>query len=69
MEECPGHFGHIQLAKRVYHVGMMPYLLKTLRCICFNCSQLLIAREKDGIQYKTLSKCKNAKLKFDYAYK
>ncbi len=25
---CPGHFGHIELAKPVYHIGFMPFLLK-----------------------------------------
>lgn len=23
MAECPGHFGHIDLAKPVYHIGMV----------------------------------------------
>lgn len=23
MAECPGHFGYIELAKPVFHVGMM----------------------------------------------
>ncbi len=22
MQECPGHFGHIELAKPVYHIGV-----------------------------------------------
>ena len=38
MEECPGHFGHIELAQRVYHVGLLPYILMILRCVCFKCS-------------------------------
>ncbi len=29
---CPGHFGHIELAKPVYHIGFMPFLLKVLFC-------------------------------------
>ena len=53
LDECPGHFGHISLAKRVYHVGLLPYLLKTLRCICFNCSQLLVPKESNA--HKLLS--------------
>jgi DNA-directed RNA polymerase II subunit RPB1 len=28
MAECPGHFAHIELAKPVYHIGMLDCLLK-----------------------------------------
>lgn len=39
---CPGHFGHIVLAKPVYHIHFFPIVKKVLRCICYNCSSLLI---------------------------
>jgi DNA-directed RNA polymerase II subunit RPB1 len=68
MEECPGHFGHIELAKRVYHVGLLTYLQKVMRTICFNCSRLLIGRDKDSREYKFLVTCKSAKQKFNYIY-
>jgi len=68
MEECPGHFGHIELAKRVYHCGLLTYLVKVLRSICFNCSKLLIARDKTQQEYKFLMSCKSAKHKFNYVY-
>ncbi|XP_032236944.2 DNA-directed RNA polymerase II subunit RPB1-like [Nematostella vectensis] len=42
MTECPGHFGHIELAKPVFHVGFMTKIVKTLRCVCFYCSKLLV---------------------------
>ena len=42
MTTCPGHFGHIELAKPVYHVGYLTKILKLLRCCCFFCSKLLI---------------------------
>ena len=35
-EQCPGHFGHIELAKPVYHVGFIEECRKILKCICFN---------------------------------
>lgn len=38
--ECPGHFGHIKLAKPVYHIGFIETVAKVLRCICFNCGKL-----------------------------
>lgn len=42
MSECPGHFGHIELAKPVYHVGFYKMIIKCLRCVCFYCSKLLV---------------------------
>ena len=43
MTECPGHFGHIELAKPVYHIGFLTKTMKILRCVCFFCSKLLVA--------------------------
>ncbi|ELU15060.1 hypothetical protein CAPTEDRAFT_170227 [Capitella teleta] len=42
MSECPGHFGHVDLAKPVYHVGFLTKTIKVLRCFCFFCSKLLV---------------------------
>ena len=39
--ECPGHFGHIELAKPMYHLSFINNVLKTLRCVCFSCSSIL----------------------------
>jgi len=41
MAECPGHFGHMELAKPVFHIGFIDTVLKILRCVCFHCSKLL----------------------------
>ena len=43
MATCPGHFGHIELAKPVFHIGVLPKIIKVLRCVCFHCSKLLIS--------------------------
>lgn len=64
MEECPGHFGHIVLNRRVYHIGYLTYLLKTLRCVCFNCSRLLLGKSEDD----KLLKVQNNKVKFNHCY-
>jgi DNA-directed RNA polymerase II subunit RPB1 len=45
MEACPGHFGHIALHSPIYHPGLLTYLVKILRTVCFNCSKLLIHKE------------------------
>ena len=39
--KCPGHFGHIELVKPMFHVGFMNKIINVLRCVCFNCSKLL----------------------------
>ena len=39
----PGHFGHIELARTVYYQGFLAnVMLKSLRCICFNCSRIVL---------------------------
>ena len=42
---CPGHFGHIELARPVYHYHFVNHLIKILKCVCFRCSKLLINKE------------------------
>jgi DNA-directed RNA polymerase beta' subunit len=41
MAECPGHFGHFELARPVFHNGFIKTILAVLRCVCHNCSRLL----------------------------
>lgn len=48
MSECPGHFGHIELAKPVFHVGFLTKTVKVLRCVCFFCSKLLVDPVSDA---------------------
>jgi DNA-directed RNA polymerase subunit A' len=44
--DCPGHFGHIELAKPVIHVGYTRLIRKLLRVTCRSCSRLLIGPEE-----------------------
>jgi len=44
MSECPGHFGHIELAKPVYHPGFIKRVKKLLEIVCHNCSKVLADR-------------------------
>jgi DNA-directed RNA polymerase II subunit RPB1 len=50
MTECPGHFGHIELAKPVFHPGFMTKTMKILRCVCFYCSKLLVTPSNPKIK-------------------
>ncbi|KAL0872475.1 hypothetical protein Bca101_022180 [Brassica carinata] len=59
MAECPGHFGHLELAKPMYHVGFMKTVLSIMRCVCFNCSKILA--HEDEHKFKQAMKIKNPK--------
>ncbi len=41
-DDCPGHFGHIDLATPLFHVGFISKTMKILRCVCLYCSKLLV---------------------------
>ncbi|KAI8548986.1 hypothetical protein RHMOL_Rhmol07G0316000 [Rhododendron molle] len=59
MAECPGHFGHLELAKPMFHIGFMKTVLSIMRCVCFNCSKVL-ADEEDH-KFKQAQKIRNPK--------
>lgn len=40
---CPGHFGHIVLAKPVFHAMFFDIVRKILKCVCYRCSKILIS--------------------------
>ncbi|KAJ2904513.1 DNA-directed RNA polymerase II subunit rpb1 [Zalerion maritima] len=46
MQECPGHFGHIELAKPVFHIGFIKKLKCILEMVCHNCSRVLADRNE-----------------------
>ena len=45
MDTCPGHFGHVDLARPVYHPGLITDVMKILRCVCYSCAGLLMDKE------------------------
>jgi DNA-directed RNA polymerase II subunit RPB1 len=42
LTECPGHFGHLQLAQPMFHVSFMNTVVKVLQCICIHCNMLMV---------------------------
>ena len=62
---CPGHFGHIELARPVYHYHLMEFIPKIMTCVCYNCSKLLLNKEDDII--KNILK-KSPKIRFTEMY-
>lgn len=43
VKTCQGHTGHIELAYPMYHICFFEMCLKTLRCVCFCCSRILVS--------------------------
>ncbi|GAY69314.1 hypothetical protein CUMW_270940 [Citrus unshiu] len=63
MGECPGHFGHLELAKPMFHIGFMKTLLTIMRCVCFNCSKILADEEDD--KFKLALKIRHPKSRLE----
>ena len=63
--KCPGHFGHIELARPVYNYQYMSIIHKILKCVCFRCSKLRI--NKEDIKIKQLFK-KPPKIRWNEIY-
>lgn len=40
--DCPGHFGHTELADYVYHYGFLEHVIYCLKSTCRKCSKILI---------------------------
>lgn len=40
--DSPGYFGHIALARPVYHIGFIKTVVRVLRCVSYHTSRLLV---------------------------
>jgi DNA-directed RNA polymerase II subunit RPB1 len=65
---CPGHFGHISLAKPVFYIQFFDTVKKILRCVCFRCSKLLVNPESDTIK-AIMSKKLSRQKRWELIYK
>jgi DNA-directed RNA polymerase II subunit RPB1 len=65
---CPGHFGHIKLAKPVFYIQFFDMVRKILKCVCFRCSKILINPE-DPIIQKMMAKKYSRQKRFEIVYK
>lgn len=68
MTECPGHFGHIDLAKPVFHVGFITKTMKILRCVCFYCSKLLVSPNNPKIKEIVMKSKGQPRKRMTYVY-
>ncbi|EAQ93469.1 DNA-directed RNA polymerase II largest subunit [Chaetomium globosum CBS 148.51] len=62
MTECPGHFGHIELSRPVFHPGFIRRVKKLLEMVCHNCSKVLADREDE--QYAAAMRIRDPKVRF-----
>ncbi|KAJ3068338.1 DNA-directed RNA polymerase II subunit rpb1, partial [Quaeritorhiza haematococci] len=46
MSTCSGHFGHIELASPMYHIGFLGRVKKILECVCWHCKRLRVVDAK-----------------------
>ena len=59
---CVGHFGHVDLAENVFHIGYIQYVKRILDVVCLNCSRLLIHKDETVIQDMLKNKSGKARL-------
>jgi DNA-directed RNA polymerase II subunit RPB1 len=67
MQECPGHFGHIELATPVFHVGFIRKIQKVLECFCKSCHKLLV--DENTPAFREAVRSTNPKKRFDAIHK
>ena len=53
MTDTPGYFGHLELAKPVYHHGFIKNVISVLRCVGFSSSKLMIDKVRHDACTKT----------------
>ncbi len=43
IRDCPGHFGHLELARPVFNIKTVPYVYNILNATCNSCGRVLIS--------------------------
>ncbi|KAF2093473.1 putative DNA-dependent RNA polymerase II largest subunit [Rhizodiscina lignyota] len=67
MQECVGHFGHIELAVPVFHVGFITKIKKLLECVCHNCGKIL--SDESDPKFKDALRFRDPKKRFDMVHR
>eukprot|EP00331_Platyophrya_macrostoma_P013334 CAMPEP_0176430784 /NCGR_PEP_ID=MMETSP0127-20121128/14445_1 /TAXON_ID=938130 /ORGANISM="Platyophrya macrostoma, Strain WH" /LENGTH=1679 /DNA_ID=CAMNT_0017812711 /DNA_START=110 /DNA_END=5149 /DNA_ORIENTATION=+ len=68
-DNCPGHFGHMVMARPIYHFGFLETVRKVLSCVCVRCSKLKLDTEKDADDIKKLQAIKVPANRLNFLYK
>ncbi|KAI9824170.1 MAG: DNA-directed RNA polymerase II subunit rpb1 [Phylliscum demangeonii] len=67
MAECPGHFGHIELATPVFHIGFLTKVKKILEMVCHNCGKVLV--DESNPQFVEALRLRDPKKRFDAVWR
>ncbi|PSN71739.1 beta and beta-prime subunits of DNA dependent RNA-polymerase [Corynespora cassiicola Philippines] len=67
IQTCPGHFGHIELAVPVFHVGFIVKIKKILETVCHTCG--LILADFNHPDWKSAIRIKDPKKRFDQIWR
>jgi len=67
--ECPGHFGHIELAAPIYHTLFITRVLKVLQSVCFGCSHLKMSPSHPKMKAILLSTDGDSKERLDQVHR
>ncbi|WP_440058988.1 DNA-directed RNA polymerase subunit A' [Thermogladius sp. 4427co] len=63
-DECPGHFGHIELAKPVIHVGFAKHIHMYLKTTCRVCGRIKLPEPERQLYLKLLNDLEELKLTY-----
>ena len=66
-QDCPGHFGHIELASAVFHIGFISKIKKLLESVCHNCGKILA--DESNPQFAAAAATRDSKRRFDKLHK
>eukprot|EP00939_MAST-03C_sp_MAST-3C-sp1_P000648 g648.t1 len=58
-KSCPGHFGHIELARPVFHCAFFSEIMYCLDCVCHNCSRLKVHPDDPELKLAMKSRPQN----------
>ncbi|KAI9892951.1 MAG: DNA-directed RNA polymerase II subunit rpb1 [Vezdaea aestivalis] len=67
MTECPGHFGHIELATPVFHVGFMTKIKKLLETVCHTCGKIKV--DESNPDFVEALRHRHSKRRFELIWK
>ncbi|MDR3206151.1 MAG: DNA-directed RNA polymerase subunit A' [Candidatus Methanoplasma sp.] len=59
VDECPGHFGHIDLAMPVIHVGFIKDIKLMLESTCRSCGRLMLTADQIEVRRSNMSGMKD----------
>ena len=64
-EFCPGHFGHLVLARPVFYAQFFGAVKRILQCVCYHCSSILVSPDSPQVKAILARKCSRQK-RFEY---